>query len=114
MSLKRGQQFETLACQYLQAAGLQLLATNVRCPFGELDLVMRHQDCLVFVEVKYRKSTAYGSAATMVTASKQQKLRTTANWYLQQQQWRGPARFDVVSIEGDSAPWQFNWFRNAF
>lgn len=113
MSRERGQQFETLAAQYMQQQGLQLLARNVSCRFGELDLICKDRDCLVFVEVKYRQSGAFGSAAAMVTAGKQQKLRQSASWYLQQQHWRGAARFDVLAIEGD-APYQFSWLKNAF
>jgi putative endonuclease len=113
VSRAKGQFFETLAGQYLQQQRLTLLAQNVSCRYGELDLVMRDGDCLVFVEVKYRQSSAFGSATSMVTLSKQQKLRSAASWYLQQQQWRGAARFDVLAIEGD-APYQFNWLKSAF
>lgn len=113
MTRERGQQFETFAADYLRQQGLQLLASNVSCRFGELDLICQDRDCLVFVEVKYRKTSAFGSAAAMVTASKQQKLRLSASWYLQQKQWRGAARFDVLAIEGD-APYQFSWLKNAF
>lgn len=109
----RGQQFEALALAYLQQHGLVLQAQNVRCRYGELDLVMQHNDCLVLVEVKYRASAQYGSAAAMVTRQKQQKLQTAAHWYLQHIQWQGPVRFDVIAIEGD-APYQWNWFQNAF
>ncbi len=113
MSQAKGQYFETLAVQYLQQQGLQLRARNVSCRYGELDLVMQQRECLVFVEVKYRKDRSFGSASAMVTTTKQQKLRSTAHWYLQQQQWRGPARFDVLAIEGE-APYQFSWLTNAF
>ena len=54
-----------------------------------------------------------GLIGAMVTLAKQQKLRSTAQWYLQQQQWRGAARFDVLAIEGE-APYQFSWLKNAF
>ncbi|TXH94243.1 MAG: YraN family protein [Rheinheimera sp.] len=113
MSRERGQQFETFAADYLRQQGLQLLASNVSCRFGELDLICKDRDCLVFVEVKYRKTSAYGSAAAMVTTAKQQKLRLSASWYLQQKKWRGAARFDVLAIEGDT-PYQFSWLKNAF
>ncbi len=109
----RGQQFEMLALAYLQQQGLVLIAQNVQCRFGELDLVMQHDECRVLVEVKYRAHPQFGSAAAMVTERKQQKLHTAALWYLQQSQWQGPVRFDVVTIEGD-APYQLNWFQNAF
>lgn len=113
MSRSTGQQFEQLAAVYLQQQGLKVLASNVSCRFGELDLICKDRDALVFVEVKYRRHTGYGSAAAMVTAGKQDKLRRSASWYLQQQQWRGAARFDVLAIEGEP-PFQFSWLKNAF
>lgn len=113
MSRDTGQQFEMMACQYLCQQGLQLLAQNVSCRFGELDLVMQDGASLVFVEVKYRKHSQFGSAVAAVSSSKQQKLRLTASWYLQQQRWQGPARFDVVAISGD-APFTVDWLKNAF
>lgn len=113
MSRDKGQFFETLALQYLQQQGMQLLERNASCRFGEIDLVMTEQACMVFVEVKYRKDNRYGSAAAMVSTAKQQKLRLAAHWYLQQQQWRGVARFDVLAIEGEQ-PYQFSWLKNAF
>lgn len=113
MSREQGRAFEILAGQYLQQQGLQVVASNVSCRYGEIDLVCKDQACLVFVEVKYRKDSRFGSAAAMVTAAKQEKLRSTAHWYLQQQQWRGAARFDVLAIEGET-PYQFSWLKNAF
>lgn len=113
MSRQTGQQFEMLACQYLRQHGLQLLAQNVSCRLGELDLVMQDGACLVFVEVKYRQHSQFGSASATVTASKQHKLRRAASWYLQQQHWQGPARFDVVAISGE-APYTLDWLKNAF
>ncbi|HAT43062.1 MAG TPA: YraN family protein [Rheinheimera sp.] len=109
----RGQQFEALAEAYLLQQGLTLIERNVQCRFGEIDIVMQHAQCRVLVEVKYRASAYFGSAAAMVTPQKQQKLQTAALWYLQQSQWQGPVRFDVIAIEGES-PYQINWFQNAF
>lgn len=110
---QRGQQFEALAQAYLQQQGLTPIDCNVQCRYGEIDLVMQHAQCRVLVEVKYRASSQFGSAAAMVTPQKQQKLQTAALWYLQQSQWQGPVRFDVVAIEGE-APYQITWLQNAF
>ncbi|MCT6698376.1 YraN family protein [Rheinheimera sp. 4Y26] len=109
----KGAFFEDLALNYLQQQGLTLLARNVSCRFGELDLVCQQQKQWVFVEVKYRQNNSFGGAAAAVTLSKQQKLRQTAAWFLQQQQKQADCRFDVVAISGDS-PYQIEWIKNAF
>lgn len=108
-----GQQFEKLALAYLQKQGMRLIQQNFLCKLGEIDLIMQHDDCLVFVEVKYRVSNAFGGAAAAVTASKQKKLIRTAKWYLQQHKLNDAAcRFDVIAIEGHE-PYQYQWIRNA-
>lgn len=108
-----GQQYEQLGADYLQRQGLQLLQCNYQCKAGEIDLIMRDGSTLVFVEVKYRASTAFGGAAAAVTFSKQQKLLRASRWYLQQQrQSDQPCRLDVLAIEG-LPPYQFQWIKNA-
>ncbi|WP_298443259.1 YraN family protein [uncultured Ferrimonas sp.] len=107
----RGDHAEQQARRYLEQHGLRFVAANVHCRFGELDLLMRHNNYLVFVEVKFRQQQGFGGALAAVSASKQQKLRLTAQWYLQQQGSLDlPCRFDVVAITGD----QINWIENAF
>ena len=105
--------FETLALEFLQLKGLKLHSRNVSCRFGEIDLILQQAGNWVFVEVKYRRSDAFGGAAAAVTPSKQQKLRQTAAWFLQQQRSQAGCRFDVVAISGES-PYQINWITNAF
>ncbi|MBU2277429.1 MAG: YraN family protein [Gammaproteobacteria bacterium] len=105
--------FESLALEYLQEQGLKLHSRNVSCRFGELDLICQLAGQWVFVEVKYRRSNAYGGAAAAVTRDKQQKLRQTAAWFLQQQRSQAGCRFDVVAISGE-LPYQINWIINAF
>lgn len=109
--LHKGKEAERQASRYLQQQGLTHIAQNVQCRFGELDLIMRQGDTLVFVEVKYRRASGFGGAIAAVTPQKQQKLRLTANWYLQQQGLsQSPCRFDVLAIDGDT----INWIQNAF
>ena len=108
-----GQQYEQLAAAYLQRAGLVLLQQNFQCKAGEIDLIMRDGQTLVFVEVKYRASSAFGGAVAAVTPAKQQKLLRACRWYLQQhrlsdQSWR----LDVLAIEGQT-PYQYQWIKNA-
>ena len=69
-----GESFEQRACDELERAGLRLLTRNYTTRHGELDLVMREGDTVVFVEVRYRKSASHGDAAASVTTSKQGKL----------------------------------------
>ncbi len=112
-----GQAAEALACQHLQQHGLRLLAQNWRCRRGELDLVMLDADTVVFVEVRYRRHSAWGGAIESVDARKRDKLTTAAMHFLQQEsRWaKHPCRFDVIAInaQGNSPP-LLNWIQNAF
>lgn len=109
----RGQQAEQAARHYLERQGLHLLTRNYRCRFGEIDLVMRDGETLVFVEVRYRRRTSYGSSAESVDWRKQRRLTRSALCYLQANPAiaQKPARFDVVALDGN-APVQ--WIRDAF
>tara|TARA_R100001244_G_scaffold21048_10_gene22438 strand:+ start:2367 stop:2741 length:375 start_codon:yes stop_codon:yes gene_type:complete len=112
-----GNAAEALARQHLEQHGLRLLAQNWRCRRGELDLVMLHADTVVFVEVRYRRHTAWGGAAESVDARKREKLITAATYFLQQESRWGkyPCRFDVIAINADgNSPPRLNWIQNAF
>jgi putative endonuclease len=106
-----GAEKEQIACRYLEGQGLRLLARNHRCRHGEIDLVMRDADTLVFVEVRYRRSRYYGTAAESVDAYKQRRLTAAAGHYLQGHPSPLPCRFDVVAIESGDA---IDWIRDAF
>lgn len=103
---------EDAAAAYLQAAGLCLVARNYRSRHGEIDLIVKDGDTLVFVEVRYRRSNCFGSASASVDERKQRKLLTTAYTYLQQEKLDSPCRFDVIAIEGD--PHRIQWIKDAF
>lgn len=118
---EQGEYTESLACQYLKNKGFKLIEKNFNCRVGEIDLIMQDNDCLVFIEVRYRHSNNFGSGAESITASKQSKLIKTAALYLQQHAKlnKYPARFDVVSITGfietdDLNNINFDWIENAF
>jgi len=114
---QRGDAAEALARQHLEQQGLHLLAQNWRCRLGELDLVMLDADTVVFVEVRYRRHSAWGGAAESVDARKREKLSRAAQHFLQQEsRWaKYPCRFDVIAITADSqAPAQLDWIQNAF
>lgn len=105
---------ENLACQYLETRGLVLVARNVRYRGGELDLIMREGETLVFVEVRSRRQSTYGTPAESVTPTKQQRLIHAASLYLQRQALDPPCRFDVVAILQDGSAPRIDWIRDAF
>ena len=112
----RGRAAEDMALRYLEQHGLQLVTRNFRCTRGEIDLIMRHGDSLVFVEVRARRNDNFGSGADSVDARKQAKLNAAASLYLQQhaQPANGTCRFDVVAISFASDPPQLDWIPDAF
>lgn len=87
------------------------MASNVLCKRGELDLVMRDGDTLVFVEVRFRASARFGGAAASVDPRKQARLTAAAAYYLQRHPINLPCRFDVIAIDGTGA---IQWIRHAF
>jgi putative endonuclease len=118
-SRDRGQDAELACCRYLQQQGLKLLDRNYHGRRGELDLVMQERDTVVFIEVRYRKNNAFGGALESITCSKQEKLRLTAEQYLQQETDLTRGRFDVVAMTGKiqnngSCNYSFEWIKNAF
>ncbi len=94
----RGQWGEDRAAEYLRHKGFSIKAANWRCRFGEIDLIAEDSEYLCFVEVKLRKSAAYGTAASFVDWRKQEKLRAAAMLYLSQNLTGLQPRFDVVEI----------------
>lgn len=112
----RGHETEALARQWLEQQGLVHIDSNWQCRLGEIDLIMRDGDCLVFVEVRYRKSRHFGGALASVTASKQRKLAAAAGIWLSRQRHAVDAcRFDVLGMEPDTdAKLQYQWIQNAF
>jgi putative endonuclease len=96
-----GRHGEELAARHLAAQGYEILERNWRCGAGELDLVARDGDCLAFVEVRTRRGREMGSPEESVTPAKQARLVALAETYLQEHDWPGPWRIDVVAVEMD-------------
>lgn len=110
----RGAAAEESAVRFLERAGLRTIDRNVRCRFGEIDIVAREAECLVFVEVRLRASESFGGAVGSVDARKQQRLAGAARWYLGRnpRYCNDPCRFDVIAVsELDGA---VDWLRDAF
>lgn len=89
---------EMLAAEYLRKKRYQILATNYRSRFGEIDLIAQNRKFLVFVEVKLRKSDVFAQAYEFVDRKKQERLRTTAACYLADFPTEKQPRFDVIEI----------------
>lgn len=113
-----GEAQENEAANFLVRQGLTLVCRNFQCKLGEIDLIMRSKETLVFVEVRFRRSSLYGNAAATVDWRKQGKLLRTAQFYLQRSGLRDrvPCRFDVLGIAPDlcNGTLQFDWIRAAF
>lgn len=115
-----GQKAEESALQFLLDNGFQFVAQNYHCQFGEIDLVVFKSKLLVFVEVRQRRVSAFGSAAASITVSKQRKISKTAAFFLQAHPEFEffDCRFDVIAIDvskrlHDVVP-DLNWIEGAF
>ena len=112
-----GLEAEQFACRYLQDRGLAPVERNFRCRHGEIDLIMLDNDCLVFVEVRYRSRGAFANAAATVDLCKQDKLVRTAEMFLATRPRYSchAARFDVVGVDGrEKGDRAVEWIRDAF
>lgn len=107
-----GIEAERVACAYLKKKGLTLVCQNFQSRYGEIDIVMRDGNTLVFTEVRQRRNVQFGGAAYSITPSKIQKLTRTAMAFMQQY-GETAARFDVVLMR-DASEQGLEWIKNAF
>ncbi|MFP3980706.1 MAG: YraN family protein [Desulfobacterales bacterium] len=110
-----GQLGESLAVRHLKKNGYRILARNYRNRFGEIDIIARHGEVLVFVEVKARASRNYGPSKAAVDRAKQKKISMVALGYLKQTRNTGAkARFDVVCVDAGTQQPRVEIIPNAF
>jgi len=116
MSNNKGALAEQTACDFLLKNGLQLIARNYNCKMGEIDLIFRDSQHVVFVEVRSRSSTRYGSALESITYSKQRRIIRAAQLFLLEKKWteRYPCRFDVITLQLEQAQPHIEWIKDAF
>ena len=107
---------EKLAGDFLKKRGYRIYETNYRCPEGEIDIIARHKDSLVFIEVRSKRSLEFGSPEESITPTKMERLRAVAAHYRQTHNnlpslWR----IDVVAVEIDrqSKPLRIELIENA-
>lgn len=107
-----GSSYEELACEHLEAQGFRILARNYRVKAGEIDIIARDREELVFVEVKYRASDRYGGASYAIPFRKQAVIRRVAQWYMKEHHIPQDSfcRFDAVLIDGE----EITHIRNAW
>ena len=111
-----GQLTEQHAKHYLLSQGLTFVAENVRYKFGEIDLVMREQSHIIFVEVRYRRSVYYGGAIESISPGKRERLLKAANAWLQKydRSQQLICRFDLIAFSGDIDKIRCQWLKNIF
>ena len=108
---KKGSQYEQIAGEYLKLQGYEVLEYNFRCRFGEIDIVAKDGESLVFCEVKYRKNEETGNPLEAVTFAKQKKISQTAFYYVTIKNKESmTCRFDVIGILGN----EIQHIKNAF
>ena len=110
-AIDEGARAESLAAEFLVTRGLAIVERNFRTRLGEIDLIARDRETLVFVEVRKRRSDAYGGAAASITYAKRTRLVAAAQVYLATLDREPPCRFDAVLIDGAIPP-RIEWHRD--
>lgn len=115
-AVRIGSLAEDAAVNFLQQHQLLVLKRNFRCKHGEIDLIAKDNDFLVFIEVRYRKNAAYGSAAESIDNRKQLKIQNAAQFFMQKHSWaqKVQCRFDVIVMSKDIAAPNIEWIKDAF
>ena len=111
--IPRGREAEAFALRYLEGRGLKLISQNYRCRFGEIDLIMRDGQTIVFTEVRLRKSNAFGGASASVDRHKQRRILAAARHFLSDLRGSPLCRCDVVLLS-DVKDKEIEWIQNAF
>ena len=100
---EQGSHYETMAAEYLKNKGYEIILQNFFSKNGEIDIIAKYTDTLVFCEVKYRSNTRYGLPEEAVDYRKQDKIRKTAAYYLYRNNFpvETRVRFDVIAVLGE-------------
>lgn len=106
-----GVKAEALAAAFLESRGLAIVARNVRSRFGEIDLIARERDTVVFVEVRLRRSSRFGGAAASITGAKRERLVAAAQTYLASLPRTPECRIDAVLLDSLD-PARIEWLRD--
>ena len=107
-----GSKYEELVTKYAIKCGYKIIEKNYRTRFSEIDIIIKDNDIIAFVEVKYRKSNSSNNAIYSVSKAKQKRISSCALSYISSKKLslNNKFRFDVVAIDGK----EFKWIKNAF
>ena len=106
-----GNQGEDLAARFLARKGFEILDRNYRFGRAEIDLIAKNKQTLVFVEVKWRSNLSFGYP--FVSKEQQQRIMDAAEEYQYNKGWKGPIRFDIISIVSNKAGTSITHFEDA-
>jgi putative endonuclease len=110
-SVSDGKVAEELAAKFLKKQGAVLVDQNYRCRYGEIDLIVKEKEVLVFVEVRLRRNEDFGGASSSITKNKQQRLLAAARHYLNEFKKIPECRFDAVLLK-DLSGEKIEWLKN--
>jgi len=110
-----GKYGEEVAARLVQEAGLKIMALNYRCSKGEMDIIARDDETLIFIEVRTRRSSFRGWGEESITRKKAQRLQAIASFYLLRQGYKSwpSMRFDVIAIRRIGEKTEINWIKAA-
>jgi len=116
MTYSSGAYWEERARQLIESRGVTVIARNYTCRFGEIDLIALDSDRLVFIEVRYRSRSDFGSALASVSPTKQQKVLMTAQIFLASHEGycNRYCRFDIIAFDGPRGSVSAQWLKGAF
>jgi putative endonuclease len=115
MKNKTGREGENFARKYLKKKGLKIMMTNYRTPIGEIDIIARDRDTIVFIEVKTRQTLSFGYPFEAVTRKKREKLKKLALYYLKnEEKAEVPVRFDVMGLHLKDGTYEVQHIIDAF
>jgi putative endonuclease len=109
-----GKEGEELALRFFQKRGYRIIRRNYRTPFGEIDLIAKDGDVVVFIEVKTRTDKTFGRPFEAVDRRKREKMRKVSLCFLKKLRKEVPARFDVLSIDREDGRQRIEHIRDAF
>lgn len=110
-----GRLAEQLAADWLVGKGYELMETNYRHGYAEIDLIMKYRGLLIFVEVKFRSGTGFGFAEEFVDGTKKKLIVKAADQYIHENDWHKDIRFDIVGVYKDrTGTINFRHFEDAF
>ena len=105
-----GTAYEQIAADYIKKQGICIREMNYQISQGEIDIIGEDKECLIFIEVKYRKTASYGYPWEAVSDNKRRQISKVARQYCYSKRVKKQVRFDVISICGE----EILWFKNAF